>query len=363
MYQVRNHLASPRLHFPATYSIRAAGRRLDPRRGGRELRRPVRRTLPVPGVAVVDGDVLIDLSRFAQIEYNAEHEKVVVGAGLRWRDVYDYLDPYGVTVVGGKGLDAGRYGLSCDNVINYNVVLADGSTVNANEYSHRDLFWALKGGGNHFGLVTSFTLKTYPLPPQIWGGTRVIAWDRLDDVLDAMLEYETSGSPDELASVNIDIGATNETIALTLVYLEPVDEGKKTPAALSVFDRFEESTTMDTTGIKTLTGLMSEFPSSPPIPRRSRKAALPGNALGLEPDAAADKTMRVAGDALYAEIEAVAKQHDGRLRYLSMNDANEGQPVIASYGDDNVRRMREVREHYDPHGVFDRLLAGAFKLP
>ncbi|KAK7942430.1 FAD-binding oxidoreductase [Apiospora aurea] len=375
---------------------------------------------PVPAAAAVHGDVLIDLSRFAQIEYNAEHAKVVVGAGLRWRDVYGYLDP----LQGGLSYLSQRYGLSCDNVINYNVVLADGSTVNANEYSHRDLFWALKGGSNHF--VTSFTLKTYPLRPQIWGGTRVIAWACLDDVLDAMLEYETSDSPDELASVHTDIGATNETTTLTLVYLEPVED-QKTPSALSIFDRFEESTILDTTGIKALTELMSELPPSPPIPRtRSHaltvtptkslltalKAALlasphletiqsapagtctltwqpispslveagkqraPGNALGLEPvpqswlrldlrwqDAANDKTIQAAGDALYAELEAAAREEGSHLRYLFVNDANGGQDVIASYGEDNVRRMREVREHYDPHSVFDRLLAGAFKFP
>ncbi|KAK8045598.1 Bifunctional solanapyrone synthase [Apiospora rasikravindrae] len=299
---------------------------------------------PNPGAAVVDGSVLIDLSRFTQIEYNAEHEKVVIGTGLRWRNVYDYLDPYGVTVVGGKHLDVGVG-----------------------------------------GLILGF-----------WGGTRLIAWDRLDDVLDAMLEYETSTSTshspevkrDESASINIDIAATNETITLTLLYLKPV-EGEKTPPALSVFDRFEGSTIMDTTGIKTLTELMSEFPA-PPIPRScelillhpispdlvksgQRSCGGVGNALGLEASwfridlrwwhAADDEAMRAAGVALYAKIEAAAKEEGSHLPYIFMNDANEGQPVIASYGEDNVQRMGEVREHYDPHRVFDKLLAGAFKLP
>ncbi|KAK8068743.1 FAD-binding oxidoreductase [Apiospora phragmitis] len=387
--------------------------------------------MPIPGAAVVDNGVLIDLSRFTDIEYNGEHDKVVIGTGLRWQNVYDYLDQYGVTVVGDRDLDVGvgglilgcglsylseSYGLACDNVVNFGVVLADGSTVNANEYSHRDLFWALKGGSNNFGIVTSFTLKTYPIQ-QVWGGTRIVSWYQVDDFLDAMIEYETAPDRDPLASVNIDLVATNETIILTLPTME-----KNRPAAFSVFDRFE--TTLDTTGIKTLTELMSEFPT-PPIPRirhhaltikptkqltaalkavmlhspahahhpiRHRRHRLEagqprsgggggaiGNALGLEAvpqswfgldlrwwDAADDERMRTAGAALYAEIEeaaAAARDRGGRLRYLFLNDAHEGQAIMAGYGDENVRRMREVREHYGPHRVFDRLLAGAFKLP
>lgn len=107
--------------------------------------------------------------------------------------------------------------------------------------------------------MTSFTLRTYPVH-KVWGGTRVIGWDRLDDFLDAMIAYETAPERDELASVNINLAATNDTIILTLAYLQPVEN----PAAFSVFDGFEPI--MDTTGIKTLTELMGEFPT-PPIPR------------------------------------------------------------------------------------------------
>ncbi|KAK8018933.1 FAD-binding oxidoreductase [Apiospora marii] len=394
--------------------------------------------MPIAGAAMADNEVLIDMSRFTDIEYNSEHNKVVIGTGLRWQNVYDYLDQYGVTVVGGRVLDVGvgglilgcglsylseSYGLACDNVVNFGVVLADGSTVNANEYSHRDLFWALKGGSNNFGIVTSFTLRTYPIQ-KVWGGTRVIGWDRVDDFLDAMIAYETAPERDELASVNINLAATNDTIILTLVYLQPVEN----PAAFSVFDGFEPI--MDTTGIKTLTELMSEFPT-PPIPRirfhaltvkptkeltaaikdlmlhsphmqtiraatagtcvfswqpisahlveagrRSGADGGVGNALGLDTVAQSwfhidllwwkaedDAAVTAAADAMYAEVEAAARAQGSYMPYIFMNDANEGQDVLASYGEESVRRMREVQGHYDPHGVFGRKLAGAFKLP
>ncbi|KAK7992739.1 FAD-binding oxidoreductase [Apiospora saccharicola] len=392
--------------------------------------------MPIAGAAMADNEVLIDMSRFTDIEYTSEHNKVVIGTGLRWQNVYDYLDQYGVTVVGGRVLDVGvgglilgcglsylseSYGLACDNVVNFGVVLADGSTVNANEYSHRDLFWALKGGSNNFGIVTSFTLRTYPIQ-KVWGGTRVIGWDRVDDFLDAMVAYETAPERDELASVNINLAATNDTIILTLVYLKPVES----PAAFSVFDGFEPL--LDTTGIKTLTELMSEF-LTPPIPRirfhamtvkptqeltavikdvmlhsphmQTIRAATAGtcafswqpisahlveagqrtndgggNALGLEAVAQSwfhidlrwwraedDAVVTAAAEGMYAEIEAAAKKQGSHLPYLFMNDAHEGQDVLASYGEDSAKRMREVQEHYDPHRVFERKMAGAFKLP
>ncbi|KAK8100145.1 FAD-binding oxidoreductase [Apiospora kogelbergensis] len=393
--------------------------------------------MPVAGAAMADHGVLIDMSRFANIDYDKEKNQVVVGTGLRWKDVYGYLDPYEVTVVGGRVLDVGvgglilgcglsylseSYGLACDNVVNFQVVLADGSTVDANESSHSDLFWALKGGSNNFGIVTSFTLKTYPVH-NVWGGTRLIKWDQVDDFLDTMLEYDASPERDPLASVNINLPATNSTtlgIVLTLVYLKPVEK----PAVFSLFDKFE--TLMDTTGIKTLTQVMSEFPT-PAIPRirfhamtvkpskeltdviknvmrnsphmetiRSVTAGTcsfswqpisshlvtagqqqcGGNAIGLEAvaqswfhidllwwNAADDEAMRAAGAAMMAEIETAARAHGSHMRYIFMNDANEAEPVIAGYGADNVQRMRKVQAKYDPDHVFEKLLARAFKLP
>lgn len=67
--------------------------------------------MPIPSAAMADNEVLIDMSRFTDIEYNKEHEKAVIGTGLRWQNVYDYLDQYGVTIVGGRVLDVGVGGL------------------------------------------------------------------------------------------------------------------------------------------------------------------------------------------------------------------------------------------------------------
>ncbi|KAK8867321.1 FAD-binding oxidoreductase [Apiospora arundinis] len=233
--------------------------------------------LEAVGAASTNDGVLIDLSRLKRLEYHAEVQEAVLGPGLRWGDVYGYLDPFKVTVVGGRVLDVGvgglplggglsylsdLHGMVCDNIVNYEVVLADGSLVNANAGSNPDLYRALKGGGNNFGIVTSYTLRTYPIN-DAWGGTKVFSWDKIGAVLDAITAYQNLPDKDPYANMNLNAAATNQTtlgVILTLVYLKPVDK----PAIFSDFHKIE--TLMDTTGLKPLSSIMGEFPT-PNVPR------------------------------------------------------------------------------------------------
>ncbi len=75
----------------------------------------------------------------------------------------------GLLLAGGINFYGNQYGFSCDLVVNHEVVLADGSIVNANSTSNSDLFWALKGGSSNFGIVTRSDLKTIP-SKQVWAG-------------------------------------------------------------------------------------------------------------------------------------------------------------------------------------------------
>ncbi|KAL6704805.1 hypothetical protein ACN47E_007609 [Coniothyrium glycines] len=137
--------------------------------------------MPIPSHNGIDeSGILLSSSNLTTLSLSPDKTIVSVGAGNRWRDVYDHLRPSGLVAVGGRvghvgvpGLLLGggisfyssQYGFASDNVVKYQCVLASGSVVEAtatNSYS--DLFWALKGGGNSFAIVTRFDLKTISSP-------------------------------------------------------------------------------------------------------------------------------------------------------------------------------------------------------
>ncbi|KAF9531543.1 FAD-binding domain-containing protein [Crepidotus variabilis] len=139
-----------------------------------------------PGFSSTPG-VQIYMGRFSSVVYNQASQTAEIGAGLIWDDVYAALEPHGVNVVGGRVSGVGvagftlgggyswksnQYGLTIDTVTAYELVKPDG-TVTTVTPSDEDLFFALKGGFNNFGIVTKFTLKTFP-QTQVWGGVMTI---------------------------------------------------------------------------------------------------------------------------------------------------------------------------------------------
>lgn len=125
-----------------------------------------------------------------QVSVNEEKTVVSLGPGGRWRDVYNQIHPTGITVAGGRtggvgvaGLLTGggisfyipRVGFCCDQLINAEVVLADGSVINANKDEHSDLWKSLKGASaGNFGIVTRFDVKALPFEG-LWAGMLVSA--------------------------------------------------------------------------------------------------------------------------------------------------------------------------------------------
>lgn len=113
------------------------------------------------------------------LELSAEKKTLSVEPGNRWIDVYSYLEPHGLYVIGGRLKTIGvpwltliggvnyfinKYGFAMDNVVSYEVVLGNGTQLIANATLHPDLFWALKGGANNYGLVTKFHFRTLEIP-------------------------------------------------------------------------------------------------------------------------------------------------------------------------------------------------------
>jgi hypothetical protein len=153
------------------------------------------------GLSICDDGIVIDLSMLNGIEVDKQANRVTVGGGCTWGMVdkatheVGGVVPAGIistTGVGGLTLGGGighltrQFGLTIDNLLDCEVVLADGSVVHANKNENQDLFWALRGGGGNFGIVTTFTYKLNPLSdvyggPMLWNITeskKIMQWYR-----------------------------------------------------------------------------------------------------------------------------------------------------------------------------------------
>ncbi len=161
------------------------------------------------GLGIVDDGLVIDLSRMRGVRVDPEGRTARVAGGCVYGDVdhathaFGLATPSGVistTGVGGLTLGGGighlsrKYGLAIDNVIEVDVVLADGSLVTASAHKNADLFWAVRGGGGNFGVVTSFLFRLNPLStvyagPMLWPleqSAEVLRW--YDDLIAAAPE-------------------------------------------------------------------------------------------------------------------------------------------------------------------------------
>lgn len=137
-----------------------------------------------PGLGSVDDGLVIDLSAMKGVRVDPKRRTARVGAGCTTGDVdhatqaFGQAVPFGIisttgvaglTLSGGHGYLSRQYGLAVDNVLEVDVVLADGSFVTASESDNADLFWAVRGGGGNFGVVTSFLFRTNPVA-MVYGG-------------------------------------------------------------------------------------------------------------------------------------------------------------------------------------------------
>ncbi|MTE22516.1 FAD-binding protein [Streptomyces sp. TRM43335] len=166
------------------------------------------------GLSTDDGGIVIDLSRLNTVEpVDAGRGLVRVGPGATWIEVADRLQEHGLAFssgdtttvgVGGNLLGGGigwmvrRTGLALDNLVSAQVVTADGRVVRADAEENADLFWALRGGGGNFGVVTSFEITAHPCGPVHFGSITYPA-DEAARVVKGWLRHMRT-APDELTS-------------------------------------------------------------------------------------------------------------------------------------------------------------------
>src|SRR5512145_353368 len=216
----------------------------------------------VAGTAVCDDGIVIDLSAMRGVRVDPADRRAWVQGGALWGDVDHETQAYGLATTGGivghtgvAGLTLGggigflmrKHGLTVDNLLAAEVVTAEGSIVRASADEHPDLFWALRGGGGNFGVVTSFRFALHPVGPTVMAGPVFWAADDTTDVLRFYRDFAAE-APDELGSVVL-LGTVSPlptiperlhrrpAIAVVCCFAGAVQDGERAVRALRRFGR------------------------------------------------------------------------------------------------------------------------------
>ncbi|KAI8310275.1 Bifunctional solanapyrone synthase [Colletotrichum sp. SAR11_59] len=384
--------------------------------------------MPVVGYnSIGSSGVLLSTSNLTTLAVSDDKATVSAGAGHRWRDVYSYLQPFGLAVVGGRiggvgvsGLLLGggisfysnQYGFAADNVVRYQAVLASGLVVEAtatNAYS--DLYWALKGGGNSFAIVTRFDLKTVT-SPKVWVGISQYAQSDSSKYLDAVYNFGKYGSADGKAAIiptiltypsyNITAYAAarfydSETAPVTAFEnftspvlapvadsyaLQPLAEFRVLSLVVNreavdlVHDSFIAAATSKLSSIVGLSASITFQPITKEFIEQGISRGGP-NPQGVDPakapyfwvvenlswqDAKDDAAARGFAETVTADIEAALEAKGVSGGYLYLNDAGKGQRIFQTYPAANLARLKAVRTKYDPLRIYTNLLVGGWKV-
>jgi FAD/FMN-containing dehydrogenase len=214
----------------------------------------------VAGTAVCDDGIVIDLSAMRAVWVDSAGATAWVQGGALWGDVDRETQTRGLATTGGivshtgvGGLTLGggighlmrKHGLAVDNLLAAEVVTAEGSTVRASVDEHPDLFWALRGGGGNFGVITSLQFALHPVGPTVLAGPVFWAADDTTDVLRFYRDF-AADAPDELGSV-VRLGTVpplpgipehmhwRPAIAVACCYAGSVEDGERAVRALRRF--------------------------------------------------------------------------------------------------------------------------------
>lgn len=171
----------------------------------------------VAGFGTCDDGIVIDLRSMTGARVDPQARTVRAEAGLVWGELDRETQEFGLAVTGGVMTTTGvagftlgggigwlqrKLGLACDNLRSADVLTADGEHVRASEDHNPELFWALRGGGGNFGVVTSFEFDLHPVGPEVFAG--LVAWpaEQAADVLRFHRDF-TEGAPDEITTIAI----------------------------------------------------------------------------------------------------------------------------------------------------------------
>jgi FAD/FMN-containing dehydrogenase len=201
------------------------------------------------GQSTCDRGMQIDLSRLRGVRVDPAARQAVVAGGTLLGQVDRATMPHGLvtplgtvshtgvgglTLGGGFGRVARRFGLAIDNLASVDIVSADGELRHASADEHAELYWGVRGGGGNFGVVTSFTFRLHPMAAQAVGGDLIFPIARARDLLTMWTEYAVT-APDELYMdpfMDVPPGGADGVVGLNVCWSGPPDQAERALAPI-----------------------------------------------------------------------------------------------------------------------------------
>ncbi|WP_182904352.1 FAD-binding oxidoreductase [Microbispora sp. H13382] len=346
-----------------------------------------------------DGGLLLRTGAMGSVLVDPAQRIARVGPGVMWQEVTAAAEPFGLaplagpvpsvgvtgyTLGGGFGWLARKYGFAADSVVRAEVVTAEGHIVAVGPDRHPDLFWALRGGGGNFGVVTSLEFRLHPVA-RVHAGTAFFAADRAAETL-AFYRDWIAGAPDELSTAILITRMPHEpglppqlrgrrVIGIQAMYAGEADEARRFlrplwaaagPALLDTMRttpfghammggtapmHVELLPTLPDPVIETLVRA-GERPGSPvtTVEIRHWGGAIAAAGPDAGPVAHRSVPLSVVIDAHVPEIERALRPHVNGGTFL--NFLHDPARTEAAYTPDDWRRLREVKRAYDPDNFF-----------
>ncbi|KAI1123366.1 FAD-binding domain-containing protein [Nemania abortiva] len=395
---------------------------------------------PLPGCANIQDGITVDLSQLTEIDLDLGAGIVSIGAGARWGKVYEKVSEKGLGVtgsrssaggIGGLALAGGlsffstREGFICDNVVTYEIVLASGEVVECSAEKNPDLYKALRGGGNNFGIVTKYHMRTFKQGP-LWGGKVLYLPPDFPSQVDALVNHLQDKQVETHIMISLFIAAqVGFPCGLNQVYhtrevedppvLDPfvkigsliegqsslrkiknleeaADEQAKmssssqrtayanttVKADAATLKKAAEIFTARLEGVENCKGIVFSLTLQPyPVSLLEKCLSAGGNVTGLTPDSGPlvsvlvlmnwdnkedDEKILGTAKSILEAIDEDAGERGQAVPYKYLNYALGSQDPIGSYGAENKQFLREVSKKLDPDEIFQKGVPGGFKL-
>ena len=369
----------------------------------------------VAGRATVDNGLMIDLAPMKGIHVDPSARVVRAQGGVTWAELNRETQLHGLAVTGGVvsstgiagltlggglGWLMGKYGLALDNLLAVELVTAEGNVLRADRNEHADLFWAVRGGGGNFGVVTSLEYRLHPVGPMITGGLVAHPFAKARDVLRYFRDV-TQSLPDDFmvfaGLIHAPDGSGAKLAAMVTCHCGPLAEGEKAVRPLKQFGppamdaigpmpycqlnsmldaaypkgalNYWKSSFLAQLSDDAIDTMIERFARCPTPMAQMLLEHFHGAATRVKPTETAfphradgynllvlgewtDPSQTASCIAWTRETYAAMESFMGAGRYVNyLADDETGDPVAAAYGT-NYQRLREIKSKYDPDNFF-----------